>query len=525
MDLNNCDIFIQWETPKDANGNTVKSASPAYIRDIESEPGKLIFGWILDDSITANAGNLKFSVRFYQWNSKEDAKSGTERILAYSFSTLTASVAIQPNIGFDPEKDKYITEDLGIILLDRLKDGVVVGGYSAAKPIFATNLLDIEYDCDEDGVLLTALAYAPDTGSISYTWKKQGLNDNNTTHGETITQLVNRNEFIPVEDKAKLDSRIAYWIDAGENGHVLLGNRELTQEELDNPNFYVYERHASYKVELPKEEIDPENPRGATGVYWVVAENRLTNSSTTEESVRAVFPRPKDIVITTNPATSAILTGEEGKEACTLSVEVEDMSQELSNPQRKTYQWLYNDDASLNFRETADSTDFVELEDETDNQLMANKEGHYKVIIYNTRNGVTKSATPEIITRVTKAAKEPQPKPLSAAEKKFALASLSEDNCPTIELDKTVASDYYIVKWYYTETGSHWTEDVKIFEQEINGLIAKFNPRDYAETIREVATDKDLDGDYYPIVINHLNGSEAQTSKPTRAEDFFTITN
>ena len=65
MDLNNCDIYIQWETPKSADGTTIKSASPAYIRDIESEPGKLIFGWALSDAITANSGTLKFSVRFF----------------------------------------------------------------------------------------------------------------------------------------------------------------------------------------------------------------------------------------------------------------------------------------------------------------------------------------------------------------------------------------------------------------------------------------------------------------------------
>ena len=66
MDLNNCDIYIQWETPKAADGTTIKSASPAYIRDIESEPGKLIFGWALSDAITANSGTLKFSLRFLQ---------------------------------------------------------------------------------------------------------------------------------------------------------------------------------------------------------------------------------------------------------------------------------------------------------------------------------------------------------------------------------------------------------------------------------------------------------------------------
>lgn len=66
MDLNNTDIYIQWETPKDpVTGLTTKSVSAAYIRDIESEPGKLIFGWAISDVITALSGQLKFSVRFF----------------------------------------------------------------------------------------------------------------------------------------------------------------------------------------------------------------------------------------------------------------------------------------------------------------------------------------------------------------------------------------------------------------------------------------------------------------------------
>lgn len=74
MDFNNTDIFIQWETPKAKDGTVVKWVSPAYIRDIESEPGKLIFGWALSDDITAQAGALKFSVRFFQWTDADAAQ-------------------------------------------------------------------------------------------------------------------------------------------------------------------------------------------------------------------------------------------------------------------------------------------------------------------------------------------------------------------------------------------------------------------------------------------------------------------
>lgn len=128
MDLNNTDIYIQWETPKDpATGTTTKSVSPAYIRDIESEPGKLIFGWALSDAITKQSGNLKFSVRFFQWEDpdKINIENGaitedSKKVIAYSFSTLTAQVSINPSINFNPEADEFLIDDVGNRLVERL---------------------------------------------------------------------------------------------------------------------------------------------------------------------------------------------------------------------------------------------------------------------------------------------------------------------------------------------------------------------------------------------------------------------
>ena len=73
VDLNNCDIYIQWEAPKDSNGDIKKGTSDTYIRDIESQPGKLIFGWAISEAITNASGNLKFSVKFLQ-RDKESKK-------------------------------------------------------------------------------------------------------------------------------------------------------------------------------------------------------------------------------------------------------------------------------------------------------------------------------------------------------------------------------------------------------------------------------------------------------------------
>lgn len=70
MDLNNTDIYIEWETPKGKNSTSIKSVSETYLKIIDDEtyPGKLIFGWAISDAITHESGNLKFAVRFIKWD-------------------------------------------------------------------------------------------------------------------------------------------------------------------------------------------------------------------------------------------------------------------------------------------------------------------------------------------------------------------------------------------------------------------------------------------------------------------------
>jgi hypothetical protein len=121
MDLNNTEIYIEWETPKGANG-PVKSVSETYLKLIDDEnyPGKIIFGWAISDAITKESGVLKFAVRFVKWND--------EKKIVYSFNTLTAQVTIHPNLGLDLENDDYTPDNCNDRLLERIEPSVVVGG-------------------------------------------------------------------------------------------------------------------------------------------------------------------------------------------------------------------------------------------------------------------------------------------------------------------------------------------------------------------------------------------------------------
>lgn len=130
MDLNNTEIYIEWETPKSKTGGGVKSVSETYLKMIDDEnyPGKLIFGWAISDAITKDSGTLKFAVRFVQRNDEEK--------IVYSFNTLTAQATIHPNLGLDLENDSYDVDNCNDRLLERIEPSVVVGGAQAAIPYF-----------------------------------------------------------------------------------------------------------------------------------------------------------------------------------------------------------------------------------------------------------------------------------------------------------------------------------------------------------------------------------------------------
>ena len=91
MDLNNADIYIQWER-NGVDGKTVTGVSTEWVRDITSDPDYLIFGWPLSSDVTEVAGPIKFSVRFYHFDE--------EQKLDFSLNTLTASAAINPSIDY-----------------------------------------------------------------------------------------------------------------------------------------------------------------------------------------------------------------------------------------------------------------------------------------------------------------------------------------------------------------------------------------------------------------------------------------
>ena len=155
-------IYAQWEHINNPAQKFVTPLNHTHydLIDMESEHGKIIFGWPLSEDIAKNPGQIKFSIRFLKYD-------GTR--LVYSFSTKAATISIIP--GLD-----YNVNDAQSDAPSNLFDAVITNsetttGPSAVRPVYETNL-DVETSyLDADGTAeLSVKARAADGGDIWYEW-------------------------------------------------------------------------------------------------------------------------------------------------------------------------------------------------------------------------------------------------------------------------------------------------------------------------------------------------------------------
>lgn len=343
MDLNNTDIYIEWETPKGKTGSITKSVSETYLKIIDDEnyPGKLIFGWAISDAITKDSGTLKFSVRFVQWN--EQGK------LVYSFNTLTAQATIHPNLGLDLENDNYKIDNCNDRLLDRIEPSEVVGGAKAAIPYFIQNIVVLEdgYDIKDNHTTgtydLSVIATADDTGVVTYVWKRSEIG------ADAWFEIPNSSEkqMVLLDEKDldayqwKLPESHIYHLDRADGTYYLLpkGYYDLTDantiawferelnvniKEGDIPK--IYEQRSILTVEK-------------YGEYKAEARNRIFNSLTKTSSNIALFKTPEPVVMDNEKQTTNKHIV--GAESATLTPKIVEEVGDL------TYQWFKADEMDV----------------------------------------------------------------------------------------------------------------------------------------------------------------------------------
>lgn len=343
MDLNNTEIYIEWETPKSKNSGGIKSVSETYLKMIDDEnyPGKLIFGWAISDAITKDSGTLKFAVRFVQWNDEDK--------IVYSFNTLTAQATIHPNLGLDLENDSYDVDNCNDRLLERIEPSVVVGGAQAAVPYFLQDIvmLDEGYDIipnHTDGTYsLSVVATADDTGAVSYVWKRSEIGKDAWVEVPGSTEV----DFVELTEKEyedfawKLPENRIYHIERSDETAYLLPKGYYDLNDAATKAWFK----TNLNIDIDAGEIPHLFEKRSVlvvekyGQYKAEARNRIFNSLTKSSSKVATFKTPDPIVFDNKDQTvDKHIVGEESAALAPVIVEaIGDLA----------YQWYKADEMNV----------------------------------------------------------------------------------------------------------------------------------------------------------------------------------
>lgn len=354
MDLDNTIIYVQWKTE---DGN--EGASQVFLKDLETVPNKIRFGWVLEDPITSVPGNVKFSVRFFCKNDNNE--------VTYSLNTLESAVVIKPAL---KAKIDYAEEEInnreGANIFHQFIVNSINASYDIPNPpsfLHSAGLnLPAMAALDNDNTLtLLAQAITGDLGEIDYYWYYKPYEDaeyqlqTNTNAEEDnigyyITDIytqVSEDKFEPLAEKYyeknvdEVDREV----------YTLVGLKEYPV------NGNIYERFSAYVI--------PASNAQVVGEYMVKATNSRSENVTNKVSsnvCKMLAPNPIEI-------TKTLPTGAQMQDATgvTLSIEV---APDAHLPV-VSYQWKYS---------ATSADDLENIDNATSNTLIADNPGWYTVI-------------------------------------------------------------------------------------------------------------------------------------------------
>ena len=385
IDLAADDIFIaiQYEGPnKDIHG-----LDPAVFKDVVTLQNKIIFGWVIDDKITAVPGAIKFAVHFF----KGELENNKIKSVKYSFNTLPASINVNKAFEFD-FKSFDTQRDPSQLVIDRLTNSKADGAVDAMAPIFVVNLPEGKVDLstldriDLDAATYTfdALAHSPDAGYIEYTWYRKDGDVIEEVPAEKVSM-----RYVPSEDAAPVANKIYYYKDA-DGEWVRLASGDTFQLDVE-----YFERRSCCVVDY-------------VGTYYVAVKNSVGTSSIVIESNKVEVPRP------TMPKEETIEVEngwdiESGYVRATKELDDEEVVLSISAKANEgdtiQYQWYKVEGVDEHNKVKPDvketGINLVAIEGEIDGDFIATETGWYTVGIVGARNNATVEFPSERYYRLT----------------------------------------------------------------------------------------------------------------------------
>ena len=223
FDLGSDDIQVVIQAEKTVNNKTDSYLFSTTKKDVDSEPGTVIFGWVLPEEITNTSGQVRFSVRFYNIN--EEGK------LTFGLGTLPSILIVENSILNDLDlsiSDNITTTDTFIKNYER----------SGTEPIADPTINTFE-GLNTDQILqsnayaiLTCVASTPQASEIDYAWYKKKANGEFSRATES-SYCIELDNYSPLSSLTK------------ENFNEKV-NRSISPEYDDT--YYILETDASIQV-------------------------------------------------------------------------------------------------------------------------------------------------------------------------------------------------------------------------------------------------------------------------------------
>lgn len=526
-DLDTAYIYVQWTLPDGTEG-----ATAVEMKDL-SIPGKIRFGWPLDNEITAQKGMVKFSVRFWNVDKIKDKDGNYKDTVVYSFNTQTSSLTIteslQPELNENysvntPAADGFFKK--AIINSQIYKEN----GSIPLVPTFEDPGLNLNtYESlvtidGKDTLTMIAQAINYDMGELSYEWwykpaqdSKDGKFKANSAY--PYNSIIDKDgEIVPgfseyggtVEDLYKEVELKDDQLVRGENYYIFNGTKYVAYDgSLPRPT--LYEKFTSYTV--------PEGDIEVTGEYFVKAINTIGDNTSKEISSKIctlVSPNPIEFTKDGNLKTSAFLPSSDD-EKTKLEVKVTD---DDNISAKRIYTWYHS------------KTQEEENSWTGENSLEVTEPGWYKVEVKATLNRETTS----VMSNECKVTFEPAAPEIEDLEKEQILIMSYGDissskiaSGATIPVyissqpgdaeldikiklnspdgyDKDLYCEEIVCRWYYQIPDTNY---VKIDEKQIQlENVGEF----YLSSLTVPFGDEKNDADnvtYRCDIVNKLNGKEA----------------
>ena len=495
IDLDTKDIYIQWRSAAvDEKGNPIEGVSVPWVKDVESEPGFIIFGWPLSSKITQKAGNIQFAVRFYEFNEDTDT-------LMYSLSTLTQTAVIKPALDFDLPAiilDKTKIDDASGMISDRFENTELnSGAVKAEVPVWTKDLVEhIDLTEDAQGFRTVPVNYdvqaiSTDAGQISYIWKKYNLK---TDAREDIVHVISMRE---TKDTVRQDG-VLYYRQDGEAYVLYSGTLDPDNDPNGEHPGKVYQKFSTGTLD-------------GVGRYFVIATNRVRQSTATAKSIECIVPYPQKPVIETNLPATGILLAEDFDLTLAPVATKEDAG-------KFTYQWYKKAPGEEGFVAIEGGTSAALTIDGTGEESPetgAVGDGYYKVDITNNLNKEAETITSEIC-RVTHTACQPVVSVIGDLNFKLSdivdeneylevnaeIPATSGENCQRVE-----GVDKIEYQWYRYFAGLNGNVEDDVLKAD-EGTYVKDSDK-AMEGATNPTFQPNTDGYYFCEVTNVYNGTTA----------------